>query len=230
MGIMDRVSRLVRANVNDMIDRAEDPEVMIDQILRDMESNISEARQQVAAMIAQEKAIEADLKETQKLSEAWGDKARRALEASKEDLAREALRRKRDNEENAEIYEEQLTAQQHAVEKLKSQLRQLEAKYQSTLSQRDSLLARQRRAKAQRQISESLTHFSPLDPSADLDRMERRIRENEAQAAAYIELGEESYDAQFAELDTDLDVEKELEALRAEIKGSSGAIGAGSES
>ena len=228
MSILDRVSRLVRANVNDLIDRAEDPEIMIDQILRDMESNISEARQQVAAMIAQEKGLEADLAETRKLANAWNDKAKRALEAGKEDLAREALRRKRDNDENAEIYQEQLTVQEHAVEKLKSQLRQLESKYQATLSQRDTLLARQRRARAQRDVSVSLSQFSPMDPTADLDRMERKIRETEAQAAAFIELGEEGFDAQFAELDADLDVEAELEALKGEIKGSAGAIGSGS--
>lgn len=103
MGIFDRMSRLIRANINDMIDRAEDPEKMIDQILRDMESNIRTARSQVAAMIAQEKELEADLNETKQLAAEWGAKAKRAVDAGKDDLAREALRRRRDNEENANV-------------------------------------------------------------------------------------------------------------------------------
>ena len=137
-GIMDRLSRLIRANVNDLIDNAEDPEKMIDQILRDMQESISMARAQVAAMIAQEKELELDAAETKKLAEEWGRKAERAVTAGKDDLAREALRRKRDNEENSAIYSEQLGVQSQAVAKLKDQLRQLEAKYQTTLGARDS--------------------------------------------------------------------------------------------
>lgn len=217
MGILDRVSQLVRANVNDMLDRAEDPEKMINQILRDMQDNIGEARKAVAAMIAQEKELEIDLAQTTKLSSEWQSKAERAVTAGKDDLAREALRRKRDNDENAAVYQQQLTVQEQAVEKLKSQLTALESKYQSTLSQRDSLVARQRRAEAQKKVTSSLTTFSPLDPSGDLDRMERKIRQNEAQAAAQIEMHDDSLDAQFKELDYDQGVEDELEALKASL-------------
>ena len=214
MGIMDRVSRLVRANVNEMIDRAEDPEKMIDQILRDMQSSITSARAQVASMIAQEKELEADAEETSRLAGEWGAKARRAVDAGKDDLASEALRRKQDNEENAAVYDQQLRSQQQVVEKLKSQLRQLEAKYQTTMSQRDSMIARQRRARAQHQVSETLSTFSPLDPTSELDRMERKIRSQEAQAAAITEMSEDSFEAQFRELDVDDDIEMELAALK----------------
>src|SRR5215213_7867100 len=111
-GIMDRLSRLIRANVNDLIDNAEDPEKMINQILRDMESAIPQARLQVQEMIAQEKLVEADRNEAQKMALEWGRKAERAVAAGKDDLAREALRRKRDNEQNAQIYSEQLATQE----------------------------------------------------------------------------------------------------------------------
>lgn len=216
MAIMDRISRLVRANVNDLIDSAEDPEKMIDQILRDMQSSITTARAQVASMIAQEKELEADAEETQRLASEWGAKARRAVEAGKDDLAREALRRKHDNEENAAVYTQQLQSQEQVVEKLKTQLRQLEAKYQHTLSQRDSMIARQRRARAQQKVSATLSSFSPMDPTSDLERMERKIRGQEAQAAALTELSEDSFDAQFHELDYEDDVERELAALKGE--------------
>lgn len=226
MGIMDRLSRLIRANVNDMIDKAEDPEKMLDQLLRDMQSNIMQARTQVAAMIAQEKELEADLNETRHLSTEWGAKAQRAVSAGKDDLAREALRRKRDNDENASVYAQQLATQEQMVEKLKSQLHQLESKYQTTLSQRDSLIARQRRATAQAQVAASLTTISPLDPTAELDRMERKIRGNEAHAAALTEMGDESYEAQFRELDYDHDIESQLEALK---QGDTSVLEAGPE-
>jgi phage shock protein A len=215
MGIMDRLSRLIRANVNDMLDRAEDPEKMLDQILRDMQSNIQMARQQVASMIAQEKELEADLQETEKLSREWGEKARRAVAASKDDLAREALRRKRDNDENSKVYAQQLKTQEQVVEKLKLQMRQLETKYQATLSQRDTLIARQRRAQATQKVTETISVFSPMDPSADLERMERKIRGQESRAIAMTEMADESFESQFRELDYDTDIEDQLSTLKA---------------
>src|SRR5215203_2096169 len=193
-GIMDRLSRLIRANINDLIDNAEDPEKMIDQILRDMQESITMARAQVAAMIAQEKELEFDAAETKKLADEWG--------------------RKRDNEENSAIYGEQLGVQSQAVAKLKDQLRQLEAKYQTTLGARDTLIARQRRARAQRQVAEAIVVFTPLDPSSELDRMERKIRSEEAHAMAALEVGEDSFDAQFQALEGESDVEDELDALK----------------
>lgn len=219
MGVIDRVSRLVRANVNDLLDQAEDPEKMIDQIIRDMESNIGDARKQVAAMIAQEKELEYDRDETRKLADAWGDKAKRAVGAGKDDLAREALRRQKDYADNAALYDHQLEVQKEAVGKLKAQLSQLEAKLDQTRSQRDSLVARQRRARAQAQVAGSLdpADFSAIDPSADLERMERKIRGQEARTAAMLEMQDDSIDAQFAELDYDSDIEDRLAALKAEL-------------
>jgi phage shock protein A len=216
-GMMDRLTRLIRANVNDLIDRAEDPEKMIDQILREMNEGIVMARAQVAAMIAQEKELELDAAETKKLAGEWGKKAERAVSAGKDDLAREALRRKRDNEENSAIYAEQLGVQTQAVAKLKDQLRQLEAKYQTTLGARDTLIARQRRASAQRQVAEAVVVFTPLDPTSELDRMERKIRGEEARAMAALEIGEESFESQFQALEAESDVEEELEALKSAL-------------
>ena len=229
MSILDRMQRLVRANVNDLIDRAEDPEKMIDQILRDMESNIRTARSQVAAMIAQEKELEADLAETRQLAAEWGDKAKRAVDAGKDDLAREALRRKRDNEENARVYQQQHETQLQTVNNLKHQLQALESKYQQTQSQRDSLIARQRRAKASQQVAEFTSTLTPFDASSELERMERKIRSTESQAAALAEMETTSFDAQFQELDYDVDIEKELEALKGGSSETAGQLEAGSQ-
>jgi len=194
-----------------------------------MNSNIGVARTQVSAMIAQEKELELDLQETQKLSSEWGNKAKKAVDAGKDDLAREALRRKRDNEQNALVYQQQLTAQEQTVDKLKSQLKQLEQKYSSTLSHRDALIARSRRARAQKEVAEKISAFSPLDPTSDLDRMERKIRSSEAHAAALTELGDESFEAQFSELEDD-DIESQLQALKGgtEPEALAGALTSGS--
>ncbi len=218
MGIMDRLSQLIRANINDLLDSAEDPEKMLDQILRDMQSNIVQARSQVAAMIAQEKELEADAADTQRLADEWGKKAARAVEAGKDDLAKEALRRKRDNEQNAAVYEQQLAVQQQAVEKLKDQVRQLEVKYQGASSQRDALVARQRRATAQRQVAEQAVVFNPTNPSSELDRMERKIRGDEARAAAALEVGNDSFESQFEQLENDdVDIDNALAQLKQQL-------------
>lgn len=214
MSILDRLTRLIGANLNDLLDRSEDPEKMLDQILRDMRSSIEEARRTTLAMIAQEKELGGELDQTKRLATEWGRKSMAAVKVGRDDLAREALRRKRDQEQNAALYQRQYDVQLETVEKLKQQVRQLEAKYQSTLSHRDALIARQRRAKAQEQVAASLSTYTPYDPGADLDRMERQIRSREAQAAALTETVGDSWDAQFRSLD-DPEIEAELELLKA---------------
>jgi len=234
MAILDRISNLVRANINDLLDQAEDPEKMLDQILRDMQTNSVTARNQVAQMIAQEKELEAEVKESTELSSEWAEKARRAVAAGKDDLAREALKRKKDADQNGNVYQQQLEIQETTVTKLKQQLQMLESKYQSTSSQRDALIARQKRAKVSmeitKQASQAVQSLSPLDASSELDRMERKIRSNESQAAAFNELEDTSLDAQFRDLDYDVDIETELEALKAGPGRVAGSLAAESES
>jgi phage shock protein A len=234
MAILDRISNLVRANINDLLDQAEDPEKMLDQILRDMQTNAVTARNQVAQMIAQEKELEAEVKESTELSSEWAEKAKRAVAAGKDDLAREALKRKKDADQNGSVYQQQLDIQETTVTKLKQQLQMLESKYQSTSSQRDALIARQKRAKVSmeitKQASQAVQSLSPLDASSELDRMERKIRSNESQAAAFNELEDTSLDAQFRDLDYDVDIEKELEALKGGSGQVAGSLAAESES
>lgn len=219
MGILDRMSRLIRANVNDMIDKAEDPELMLNELLREMQSNIREARTQVANMIAQEKMLEAELAEAQRDARQWEGKAELALQRGREDLAREALRRKRDDEEIATVYTQQLSSQSEMVEKLKHQLRMLENKYQEAESKRDVLIARHRRAQAQRKITETFSTLPDMSAMGELERMEKRILTDESQAAAMQELETDSTDWQFSELESDFEVEADLEALKARLGG-----------
>jgi len=131
MAILDRMTRLIRANINDLIDHAENPQKMLDQLIREMNDQIHMARGQVATMIAQEKELQADYTEATQLARQWDRKAELAVQQGKDDLAREALRRKRDNEEHAGVYQTQFASQQEMVTKLKMQLQQLESKYES---------------------------------------------------------------------------------------------------
>lgn len=219
MGILDRMSRLIRANINDLIDRAEDPELMLNELLREMSASISEARTQVASMIAQEKEIEGDLKAAQRDAEQWKQKAELAVTRGRDDLAREALRRKNDAAELTTVYEHHLTSQQEMVEKLKGQLKVLEAKYQEAESKRGILVARHRRAKAQQRVNETFSTLPELSSANELDRMERQIRSEEAKAQAMEELEQSSVEWEFAELEANADVESELAALKASIGG-----------
>lgn len=219
MGILDRMSRLIRANINDMIDRAEDPEKMLNELLREMSDGIKEARVQVANMIAQQNEIQAELQEAQGNAREWDRRAELAVQNQKDDLAREALRRKRDADNIAMVYAQQLTAQQETVDRLKQQLKMLEAKYNEAEGKRDVLIARHRATQAQRTVTKTLSNLPGLDTNSELDRMEKRIRGEEAQTRALGELQGESLDYQFAELDRDDDIENELSAIKARVSG-----------
>jgi len=227
MGILDRMTRLLRANVNDMIDHAEDPEKMLDQLIREMNDQIHMARGQVAAMIAQEKELQMDYDQSARMAAEWDRKAELAVTQGKDDLAREALRRKRDNDEHAQVYASNLQSQQEMVAKLKMQLQQLETKYESARANRDVLIARQRRAEAVQKVSSTMSGLKSLEPGEELDRMERRIRSNEARALAEQDLASSSMSAQFAELDSGLEVEDDLQKLKARVQGGQQALPAG---
>jgi phage shock protein A len=219
MGILDRMSRLIRANINDMIDRAEDPEKMLNELLREMSDGIKEARVQVANMIAQQNEIEAELQESQQTSREWDRRAELAVSNGKDDLAREALRRKRDADNITTVYMQQSTAQEETVARLKQQLKLLEAKYNEAEGKRDVLIARHRATQAQKKVTQTLSTMPGLDTHSELDRMEKRIRGEEAQTRAMGELQGESLDYQFAELDRDDDIEGELAAIKARVSG-----------
>lgn len=219
MGILDRVSTILRANINSILDSAEDPEVMVDQIIRDMEDAIKQARGQVAEMIAEEKRLKAEADHNRSLAEEWSRKAELAVRKGADDLAREALRRQSDFERNAGVYESQWQGQKDVVEKLKTDLKALEAKYDGARRDRDVLIARHRRAAAQQQVTKVATGLSAMDPSAELARMEQRIRRDEAVAAAHAELAGESLAKQFDELEADGDVDARLAALKAKMEG-----------
>jgi phage shock protein A len=220
MGILDRLSTILRANINAMLDQAEDPEKTLDQLIRDMASAIGEARGQVAEMIAQEKLLEADMERNSNLARDWGQKAELAVSRGADDLAKEALRRKIDYDNNAQAYQSQLQAQQQIVAKLKHDLGELENKYEGAVRNREALIARHRRAVAQQKVAQTAAQLTTMDPSSELSRMEQRIRMEEARAAAISEVqGRQSLEDQFAALEGDSELDRQLADLKARVSG-----------
>lgn len=215
MGLLDRISMLVRSNVNDLMDRAENPEKTLDQVIRDMADAITKAKSQVAETIAQKNLLESNYENAQKLANDWGIKAQRAVQKGADDLAREALRRKKDYDANAQVYGSQLASQTEVVDKLKGDLQMLQSKYEDVVRNREVLIARHRTAQAQQKVQQTAAALQGIDPTSELSRMEEKIRMEEARARASAELNESSLDRRFAELEADPDVEAELAALKA---------------
>lgn len=216
MAILDRIGTIIRANLNDLLDKSEDPEKMLDQILRDMKSAIEEARGQVAEMIAQQRMIEADVQRATAMVNEWDAKARSAVQQNRDDLARDSLRRKADYKKNLDLYQQQLDTQRGLVQKLKDDLGQLEFKYDDAMRRHDELINRSRRAAAQQRLSQQAQKFNTMDPTSELSRMEAKIRGQEAQVEADQAMESLSLDAQFQELERSGDIEDELAKLKSE--------------
>ena len=237
MGILERISTLMRANINDMLDKAEDPEIMLNQILRDMETEIGKARSQVADMMAQERLFRDDLKAEREKESYMEDRAEHYVRQGNDAMAREALKRKADSDANIAVLEQQLTAQSEMVTRLRTQLDALVEKHKQAVANRDNLLARYRRAKAQQQVSTTMRDLDITDYSGELARMERRIRTTEARAGAESELNADMMDDDiggvFDDMEREGQVDAELAALKARLGmgdgGSSGSSGSGSE-
>lgn len=219
MGILNRLTTISRANINAMLDNAEDPEKMLDQMIRDMRDNIAQARTEVAKMIADDKEIEANVQRSQQLVDEWQHKAELAVQKNVDELAREALRRKIDYTNNLKVYQDQYVAQHQSVEQAKRDLHELEEKYESAVRNRDALIARHRRAKAQQQLAKTSAALSSFDPTSELNRMDERIRLEEARASASSELQHDSTEDQFEKLTQDSALEDELAKLKTKISG-----------
>ena len=220
MGVLERLSTLLRANINDMLDQAEDPEIMLNQILRDMEQEINRARTQVAEMMAQERLFQDDLRAEQDKSRYMEERAEYYVRQGNDTMAREALKRKGDSDANIAALQQQVAAQSEMVGRLRSQLDALQEKYQSAMSNRDALIARHRRAEAQQQITRTMSNLDVTDYSSDLARMENRIRMSEARASAETELNNDMSSETGDIFDTnerDMKVDQELAALKARM-------------
>lgn len=223
MGVLDRVSTLLRANLNDLISKAEDPEKVIRQLLLDMQNQLIQVKTQVAASIADERLLQKRYEDNQKKAEEWQRKAEMAVDRGQDDLAKEALTRRRTFQETADGFKQQWTEQAAQVEQLKEALGQLEAKISEAQTKKDLLIARSRRAKAETNIRQTLAGVDAGGAMSEFERMEERVSEQEARAKAYAELDQDTLDTRFRELEEEDQVNRELEELKAKSGRGSGA-------
>jgi phage shock protein A len=232
--ILGRIGQLVRANVNAILDSAEDPEKMLDQLVRDFTNNIAEAEEAVAQTIGNLRLVEDDAKEAREAVDEGGSKAaaasRRgdelrtegnATEANRfDELAKIALRRQISYEDQAKTLETQASQQGELAEKLKDGLNKLRARREELVQKRDELVSRAKMVQAQQQVQISLKSVSVMDPTSEISRFEERIRHQEAQVRGMEEVAASSLEEQFASLES-ADDELEVDARLAQLKSGS---------
>jgi len=214
VGLLDRVSLLVRSNISDLLDRAEDPEKAIKTLLSDMQNQMIQVKTQVAAAIADEKRLQTRYQEAQRTADDWQRKAELALDAGDEDLAKQALQRQMNYATTATGLQEQWQAQTVLVEALKDGLRQLQTKMDEAESKKELLIARHRSAKASEQMHKTLTGIQGAGSLSDFSRLERKVEEQEARAQAYTDLSTDSLDQRFAALESESEVDRKLRELK----------------
>ena len=215
MGLLERVSTLIRANLNDLIDRAEDPEKMIKQVILDMENQYLQVKTQVAVSIADQHMLEKKLRENEDTGKDWMRKAEIAVDKGEDDLARAALDRYQTSHRLAESYGEQVTDQKAQVDALKSALQKLEQKLDEAKFKRDLLLARHRRSVALGKAARAQTVLGDDSKSATFDRLKERVHHTEAVATAEVELLTDDVHEKLTRLDRDAEVERLLTDLKA---------------
>jgi phage shock protein A len=218
MALLERVSTLIRANLNDLIDKAEDPEKMIKQVILDMENQLLQVKTQVAIAIADQHMLEKKQKENEDKTAEWMKKAEMAVGKKEDDLARAALHRVESYRELAGNFTEQVTDQKTQVENLKTALRQLGQKLTEAKAKADLLIAQQRRARAVGKAHDARTAIGSESKSAAFDRMKRKVAHNEAVSQAKSEIGAEDVEDRL----TAMEKEDRIEQLLAEMKAKQG--------
>src|SRR6202041_149820 len=218
MGPLERVSTLIRANLNDMIDRAEDPEKLIKQVMIDMENQYLQVKTQVAVSIADQHMLEKKLRENEDAGSDWMRKAELAVDKSQDELARAALDRYQTSSKLALSYREQVEDQRAQVETLKSTLIKLEQKLEEAKSKRDLLLARHRRSIALTKAARAQSGLGDQSKSAAFDRLGDRVNLTESVASAEVELLNDDTAERLTRLDRDTEVDRLLEDLKSKRK------------
>src|SRR5262245_54441876 len=205
MGIFSRLGTLIKSNINELISKAEDPEKMLNQVILDMNSSLVEAKKQVAVAIADEKRLQKQYEGEAESAKKWEQKAMLAVRANDDVLAKEALVRKQEHDTISAQFQSQWVAQKAAVDKLKEALRLLNNKIEEAKRKKNILIARKKRAEAQKTIANTMSGLTDTSAFDTFDRMASKVDQLEAEAEAGAELAGEmtgdSLDAKFAQLE-----------------------------
>jgi len=234
MGLFSRFKRAVKSNINDMISRAENPEKMLNQLIVEMNEQLIESKKTVAAAIADEKKLERQIVQNREQAAEWERKAMLAVRAGKDDLAKEALLRKQEYDGTARQYQGQWEAQKASVDQLKVTLRQLQQKIEEAQRKKNLLIARAKRAEAQKRMQSTMSGMADTSAFEVFDRMAEKVEKLEAEVDAMRELeapeGKESLEQQFKALEAgESSADKLLEDLKAKMARLEDKTGRGKE-
>lgn len=221
MGLFDRLGRVVRANINDLVSKAEDPEKVLEQAVIDMQEDLVQLRQAVARSIATQKRTEQQYNKNQSEANTWQQRAQLALSKGDENLAREALVRKKSFSDTANSLKTQLDQQSGQVTSLKRNLIALESKISEAKTKKDMLRARANAAKANKQLQDSVNNMGTSSAMGAFERMEDKVMQLEAESESAAELGGTGIEQQFAALEAGSGVDDELAAMKAQLSGTS---------
>lgn len=221
MGLFDRLSRVVRANLNDIVSKAEDPEKVLEQAIIDMGEDLVQLRQAVARAIATQKRTEQQYNKNQTDANGWQSRAQLALQKGDENLAREALVRKKTSADTAAQLKSQLDQQVSQVDTLKRNLIALESKISEAKTKKDMLKSRAAAAKANEQLQSTISGLNTGSAMSAFERMEEKVLMMEAKSQAAGELAGSDLESQFAMLESGSDVDDELAAMKAQLTGGS---------
>src|SRR6266404_2172991 len=214
MALLERVATLVRANLNDLIDKAEEPEKMIKQVILDMQNQLLQVKTQVAIAIADQHLLMKKQKENEQSADEWVRKAELAVDKSQDDLARAALERSMTARQVAQSFAEQVADQTTQVENLKTALRKLEMKLAEAQNKSDVLIAQHRRSRALSRASDARMSMGDGSKEAAFDRVKDKVQHAEAVSQAKAELAVDSVDDRLAALEKEEAVEKLLAELK----------------
>lgn len=223
MSIFSRISTIFKANINDTLSKAEDPEKMLNQITLEMNEQLAKTKQQVAVAIADEKRLQKQYQNEEQQAQEWERKATLAVQKSNDVLAKEALSRRNEHANLATEYKTQWEKQKQAVDTLKENLGALERKIAEAGRKKNLLIARQKRAQAQKQIHETMAGLKDSNAFETFDRMAEKVDQIEARADAAAEMADmetDKLDEQFAELESS-NLDDDLAALKAKVSGTS---------
>ena len=224
MSIFSKFSTMIKSNINDLISRAENPEKMLNQIILDMRDQLAKAKREVAAAIADERKLKGQLQGEVKQARDWEHRAMLAVKEGRDDLAKQALMRQQEHADRAGVLEGTWQAQAQETEKLKGSLRQLNDKIEEAKRKRNLLIAKQKRAQAQKRIHETMSGLSDTSAFEAFNRMAEKIEEEERRSLAHAEVSEalagDTLESEFLRLEAgsgDADVDNKLAALKAEM-------------
>jgi len=229
MGIFDRLSALLRSNINDLISRAENPEKMLNTLIVDMKTQLAKAKQQVASAIADEKKLQGDAEAMKKQAEDWERRAMLAVQEGRDDLAKQALGRYNEHLQGAQQLHETWLRHKAETEQLKLSLRQLNDKIEEAKRKKNILIARAKRAEAQQRIQETMSGLSDKSAFESFERMAEKIEATERKAIAAAELNEEISGDRLVRQFESLEYKGSSDQQLIELKVKMGLIASGTE-